>query len=46
MTSTNKSLEKKNFHLVANVVKQLVHMSAVCSSRYEALRKFGEHSRS
>ena len=29
MKSTNKSLEKKNFHLVANVVKQLVHVSCV-----------------
>ena len=29
-----------------NVIKQLVHMSAVRSSRYEALGKFGEHSRS
>ena len=46
MTSANKSLEKKNFHWVENVIKQLVHTSAVCSSRYEALGKFGEHSRS
>ena len=33
-------------HRVENVIKQLVHMSAVCSLRYEALGKFGEHSRS
>ena len=33
-------------HRVENVKKQLVHTSAVRSSRYEALRKFGEHSRS
>ena len=46
MTSANKSLEKKIFHQVENVIKQLVHTSAVCSSRYEALGKFGEHSRS
>ena len=38
--------EKTIFHRVENVIKQLVHMSAVCSSRYEALGKFGEHSRS
>ena len=31
---------------VENVIKQLVHTSAVGSSRYEALGKFGEHSRS
>ena len=31
---------------VESVIKQLVHMSAVHSSRYEALRKFREHSRS
>ena len=31
---------------VENVIKQLVHESAVRSSRYEALGKFGEHSRS
>ena len=37
MTSANKSLEKKNFHWVENVIKQLVHTSAVGSSRYEAL---------
>ena len=30
---------------VENVIKQLVHESAVHSSRYEALGKFGEHSR-
>ena len=29
---------------VENVIKQLVHESAVRSSRYEALGKFGEHS--
>ena len=29
-----------------NVIKQLVHESAVRSSTYEALGKFGEHSRS
>ena len=46
MTSANKSLEKKIFHGVENVIKQLVHTSAVRSSRYEALGKFGEHSRS
>ena len=46
MTSANKSLMKKNFHQVENVITQLVHMSAVRSSRYEALGKFGEHSRS
>ena len=37
MTSANKSLEKKIFHQVENVIKQLVHTSAVRSSRYEAL---------
>ena len=37
---------KKIFHQVENVIKQLVHTSAVRSSRYEALGKFGEHSRS
>ena len=42
---TNPS-RKKTFHRVENVLKQLVHTSAVRSSRYEALRKFGEHSRS
>ena len=31
---------------IENVIKQLVHASAVRSSRYEALGKFGEHSRS
>ena len=31
---------------VENVIKQLIHESAVRSSRYEALGKFGEHSRS
>ena len=29
---------------VENVIKQLIHESAVRSSRYEALGKFGEHS--
>ena len=33
-------------HWVENVTKQLVHVSAVRSLRYEALGKFGEHSRS
>ena len=37
---------KKIFHWVENVIKQLVHTSAVRSSRYEAPGKFGEHSRS
>ena len=32
-------------HRVENVIKQLVHTSAVRSSRYEALGKFGEHER-
>ena len=31
---------------ISNVVKQLVHASAVCMSKNKALRKFGEHSRS
>ena len=31
---------------ILNVVKQLVHASAVCMSKNKALRKFGEHSRS
>ena len=35
-TSANISLEKKNFHRVKNVLKQLVHTSAVRLSRYEA----------
>ena len=43
MTSANKSLKKKIFHRGENVVKQLVHTSAVHLSRYEALGKFGEH---
>ena len=30
---------------IENVIKQLVHTSAVCSSRYEAFGKFGEHKR-
>ena len=42
MTSANKSLEKESFLLVENVIKQLVHMSAVHLSRYVALGKFGE----
>ena len=46
MTSANKSLAKKIFHRVENVIKQLVHTSAVCSSRCEELGKFREHSRS
>ena len=41
MTSANKSLEKKNFHRVENFIKQLVHTSAVRSSRYVALGEFG-----
>ena len=45
MTSANISLEKKIFHRVENVIKQLVHTSAVRSSRYEARGKFGEHER-
>ena len=32
-------------HRVENVIKQLVHTSAVRSSRYEAHGKFGEHER-
>ena len=36
---------KKNFHRVENVIKRLVHTSAVRSSRYEARGKFGEHER-
>ena len=40
------SLKKKIFHRVENVIKQLVHTSAVHSLRYEALGKFREHSRS
>ena len=35
---------EKIFHRVENVIKQLVHMSAGRSSRYEALGKFREHS--
>ena len=46
MTSANISLEKKIFHRVENVVKQLVHTSAMRSSRYEARGKFREHLRS
>ena len=36
---------EKFFHRVKNVIKQLVHTSAVRSSRYEARGKFGEHER-
>ena len=39
-------LREKNFHQVENIIKQLVHTPSVRSSRYEALGKFGEHSRS
>ena len=46
MTSVNISLKKKIFHRVENVIKQLVHTSAVRSSRYEALGKLREYSRS
>ena len=35
----------KNYR-VENVIKQLIHASAVHSSRHEALGKFAEHSRS
>ena len=45
MTSANKPSRKKNFHRVENVIKQLVHTSAMRSSRYEARGKFGEHER-
>ena len=45
MMSANKSLEKNIFHRVENVIKQLVHTSAVRSSRYEARGKFGGHER-
>ena len=38
--------QEKIFHRVENVIKQLVHTSAVRSLRYEALGKFREHSRS
>ena len=38
--------ESKLENININVIKQLVHMSAVHSSRYEALGKFEEHSRS
>ena len=38
--------QEKIFHWVENVIKQLVHTSAVCSLIYEALGKLGEHSRS
>ena len=38
--------QEKIFHRVENFIKQLVLMSAVRSLRYEALEKFGEHSRS
>ena len=36
VTSANKSIEKKK---IENVIKQLVRMSAVRSSRYEAKKK-------
>ena len=36
---------EKILHQVENVIKQLVHTSAVRSSRYEARGKFGEHER-
>ena len=38
--------ESKLENININVIKQLVYTSAVRSSRYEALGKFGEHSRS
>ena len=37
--------QEKIFHRVENVIKQLVHTSAVRSSRYEARGKFREHLR-
>ena len=37
--------EKKNLYRVVNVIKQLIHTSAVRSSRYEERGKFGEHER-
>ena len=37
---------KNIFHRVENVIRQLIHTSAVRSSRHEALGKFGEHSSS
>ena len=37
--------QEKIFHWIENVIKQLVHMSSVLSSRYEACGKFGEHER-
>ena len=40
----SKQIKSAN-HRVENVIKQLVHTSAVRSSRYKALGKFGEHSR-
>ena len=40
MASAHKSLEKKKLYRVENVIKQLVHTSAVRSSRYEVLGKF------
>ena len=36
---------EKIFYRVENVIKQLVHTSAVRSLRYEARGKFGEHER-
>ena len=35
-----------NIYIYINVIKHLVNTSAVHSSRYEALGKFGDHSRS
>ena len=43
--NVSKQIEKKIFLRVENVVKQLVHTSAMRSSRYEAIGKFGEHER-
>ena len=42
----SKQIPREKHLGVENVIKQLVHMSAVHSTRYEALGKFGEHSRS
>ena len=38
--------QEKKFPSGLNVIKQLVHTSAACSSIYETLGKFGEQSRS
>ena len=35
---------KSTAFLRKNVIKQLVHASAVCMSRYKTIEKFGEHS--